>query len=80
MSEIEEEKRTFKRLFEMKPNLSIDLKDYTLQNQVQLMEEEANRNTRAGGLPIKQDTVTNGSALTSDPTIKAGLARMNLQI
>lgn len=31
MSQMEEEKRAFKALIEMKPNLTIDLKDYNIE-------------------------------------------------
>ena len=31
MSQMEEEKRAFKSLIEMKPNLTIDLKDYNIE-------------------------------------------------
>lgn len=45
---MEEEKRAFKQLIDMKPHLMIDLKDYRVEDQMKQMEIQKNqdKNTR----------------------------------
>ena len=48
MSAIEEEKRAFKSLIEIKPHLIVDRRDIEMENQVRAIKAEVN--TRKGGL------------------------------
>lgn len=52
MSQMEEEKRAFKKLIDMKPNLFIDLKDYKIEDQMKQLDiiKNQDKNTRQGGV------------------------------
>ena len=56
MSQMEEEKRAFKSLIEMKPNLTIDLKDYNIEEQIRGLDIQETQ--RAGGTKLN-DTLFN---------------------
>jgi hypothetical protein len=61
---MEEEKRAFKQLIDMKPHLMIDLKDYRIEDQMKQLEIQKNqdKNTRqAGGQMAAQDQIDSTS-------------------
>ena len=59
MSYLEEEKKAFKNLYEAKPKLAIDLKDYQLEDQIRKLELEKKISegqlSRKGGELTEQD-------------------------
>jgi hypothetical protein len=50
---MEEEKRAFKALIEMKPNLSVDLKDYNIEEQIRSLDLQQD-NERVGGSRLNE--------------------------